>query len=140
MNNLISAFIGGLIALALMINGVLSDAAGNYTATVIIHTVGLISVILVLLINKSKFKLTKDIPLYLYSAGAIGVFTVLFNNISFIKLGASLPIALGLLGQSITSIIIDHFGLLEMKVVKFNRKKIFGLILITLGIAVMTIY
>lgn len=140
MNNLISAFIGALISLMLMINGNLSDSAGNYTATVIIHTVGLIAIIIVLIISKSKLKISKDIPLYLYSAGVIGIFTVLFNNISFLKLGASLPIALGLLGQSVTSIIIDHFGLLEMKVIRFNEKKIIGLILITLGIIVMTIY
>lgn len=140
MNNLISAFIGGLITIMIMINGNLSNTAGNYTATVVIHSVGLISVILVLIINKSNFKITRDIPIYMYSAGAIGVFTVLFNNVSFIKLGASLPIALGLLGQSVSSIIIDHFGLLEMKVVKFKKEKIIGLILITLGIVIMTIY
>jgi len=140
MNNLLSAFIGALIAVMIMINGTLSNAFGNYTSTVIIHIIGLLSMIFVLLLSRSNLKIVKGIPLYFYSAGAIGVFTVLFNNLSFSKLGVSITLALGLLGQSLSSIIIDHFGLMGMKVIKFQKRKLFGLILITLGILVMTIF
>ena len=140
MYNLISIFIGGLISMMILLNGVLSNATGNYTSSVIIHMVGLFSIIMVLLLTKSKFKLQRGIPLYLYSAGAIGVFTVLFNNLSFAKLGVSIPLALGLLGQSLASIIIDHFGLLEMKVIRFEKKKIVGLLIISLGIVVMAVF
>ena len=76
----------------------------------------------------------------MYSAGAIGVFTVLFNNITFSTLGVSLTIALGLFGQSMASIVIDHYGLLGMKVIKFNPNKLVGLVLIILGIIVMAIF
>ncbi|WP_138206801.1 DMT family transporter [Haloimpatiens lingqiaonensis] len=140
MNNLISTFIGALIAIMIMLNGTLSKSLGNYTSSVIIHIIGLFSMIIVLLISKSKIKIQKNIPLYLYSAGAIGVFTVLFNNISFSAVGASVTIALGLLGQSLASILIDHFGLLGMNYVKFRKKKIIGLVFITLGIYVMTVF
>ncbi|WP_097027023.1 DMT family transporter [Clostridium peptidivorans] len=140
MNTSISAIIGALISVMLMFNGTLSAASGNYTSSVIIHIVGLVFITLVMLINKSKIKLKKDIPIYLYSAGAIGVFTVLFNNLSFLKLGASLTIALGLLGQSLSSIVIDHFGLLEMQIYKFEKRKLIGLLFIILGIFIMTIY
>ncbi|KOA19413.1 hypothetical protein CLHOM_22040 [Clostridium homopropionicum DSM 5847] len=140
MDNLLSAFIGALIAIMIMINGTLANAFGNYTSTVVIHIIGLISMIFVLLISKLKFKKVKEIPLYFYSAGAVGVFTVLFNNLSFEKLGVSITLALGLLGQSVSSIIIDHFGLMGMKVMKFEKRKLFGLILIILGILVMTIF
>lgn len=140
MYNLISIFIGGLISMMILLNGVLSNATGNYTSSVIIHMVGLFSVIMVLLLTKSKFKLQRGIPLYVYSAGAIGVFTVLFNNLSFAALGVSVPLALGLLGQSLASIVIDHFGLLEMKVIKFEKKKIVGLLIISLGIVVMAVF
>jgi len=138
MNNLLSAFIGALIAIMIMINGTLSNAFGNYTSTVVIHIIGLLSVIFVLLISKSKFKIVKGTPVYLYSAGAIGVFTVLFNNLSFSQLGVSITLALGLLGQSVSSIIIDNFGLMGMKVIKFEKRKFIGLIFIILGILIMT--
>ncbi len=82
------------------------------------------SIIFVLLISRSKIKIQKEIPIYLYSAGAIGVFSVVFSNLSFSKLGVSLTLALGLLGQSLSSIFIDHFGLLGMKVIKFEKRSV----------------
>ncbi|WP_341876689.1 DMT family transporter [Defluviitalea saccharophila] len=140
MNNIISLLIGALISIMIMVNGILSNSVGNYLSIVIIHIVGLIAMILILILNKAKIPFIKGLPLYLYSAGAIGVFTVLFNNISFTALGVSVPLALGLLGQSLTSIIIDHFGFFGMEAVRFNAKKSFGLLLITLGIIIMTIF
>ena len=140
MNNLVSVFIGALISIMIMINGTLANILGNYTSTIIIHIIGLITVMIILFISKARFKVDKTIPIYLYSAGAIGVFTVLFNNLSFSVLGVSLTLALGLLGQSITSILIDHFGLLGMKAIKFEKKKFIGLTLIILGISVMAAF
>ncbi|OPJ56259.1 DMT family transporter [Alkalithermobacter paradoxus] len=140
MNNLISALIGALISIMVMLNGTLSSVYGNYISSVIIHMVGLVSIILVLLTTKSKVKIRKEAPLYLYSGGAIGVFTILFNNLSFPVLGVSITLALGLLGQSISSIIIDHFGLFGMNVVRFEKRKYIGLAFITLGILIMTIF
>jgi len=140
MNNLISAFIGTLIAVMIMINGTLSNALGNYTSTTIIHIIGLIAIILVLLASRQKFIINKSVPFYLYSAGAIGVFTVLFNNLTFSSLGVSLTLALGLLGQSVASVIIDHFGLLGMKVMKYQKKKLIGLVFIISGIVIMAVF
>jgi bacterial/archaeal transporter family-2 protein len=140
MYNFLAAFSGALIAIMITFNGALSKAVGNYTSSVIIHFVGLVSIIAVLIISKSKFKLIKNVPIYLYSAGAIGVFTVVFNNLSFSALGVSITLALGLLGQSLSSIIIDHFGILGMKVIRFEKKKVIGLLLISLGILIMTIF
>ena len=105
-----------------------------------IHILGIIILSVILILKKYKIKVSKEIPLILYSAGIIGVFTVLFNNISFSALGATLTISLGLLAQSISSIIIDSFGLMKMQKVSFQKKKTFGFLLIILGIVVMTVY
>jgi transporter family-2 protein len=122
------------------LNGILSTYAGNYLSTVLIHFVGLIGVIAILIFTKTKLTFDKTLPLTLYSAGVIGVFTVLFNNYTFVPIGASLTMALGLFGQAISSIIIDNFGLLGVKVVKFNKKKLIGLGIISLGLIIMTVY
>jgi bacterial/archaeal transporter family-2 protein len=139
MNNFISGSIGALIAVMIVLNGTLSKTTGNYTSSIIIHFTGLLCVILILIINRSKINFNRNLPIYLYSAGAIGVFTILFNNLSFSALGVSITLALGLLGQSLCSIIIDHFGLLGMKINKFDKKKYIGLGIIIIGIYVMTI-
>jgi transporter family-2 protein len=140
MYKLYSALIGILLSIMIAINGILANKIGNYPSVVIIHIVGLFGIILILLIKKIKFNLSKNQPIYLYSAGAIGVFTVLFSNISFNHLGVSISLALCLLGQSVASIIIDHYGLFGMEVIKFKKKKILSLIIICLGIMIMTLY
>ncbi len=140
MNYLISLIIGAVTSIMILLNGTLSDAYGNYASSIIIHVVGLISIILVLFISKSKFRLQAGIPIYLYSAGLIGVATVLFTNLSFENLGVSLTQALGLLGQTIISLFLDHFGLMGIKPTKFKAKKLIGLFFIASGILVMTIY
>lgn len=140
MYNLMSILIGALIAIMSSFNSMLSIYTGNYASSVIIHSVGLIGTIVIMKILKYKITFNKNLSLFLYSAGFIGVFTLLFNNITFAAIGASLTIALGLLGQTLSSIIIDHFGFLGVNVVKFNNKKIIALSIITLGIVIMSIY
>lgn len=140
MNAFISGLIGALIAVMIMLNGTLSNSFSSYSSSIIIHLVGLIALTIILIITKSRLKLQKHIPIYMYSAGAIGVFTVVFNNLSFSQLGVSVTLALGLLGQSVSSIIIDHYGLLNMKVIRFKAKKLIGLAFIIVGIAIMTIF
>ncbi len=62
--NFLSVFIGVLIAVMLPLNGILSELIGKYTASVVIHFVGLIAVIFVLIINKHKIHFDKSIPLF----------------------------------------------------------------------------
>lgn len=139
MYNFLSLFTGVLITIMISFNGILSSYIGNYTSTLIIHIVGFIILTLILLFKKYKIELSKNIPIILYSAGVIGVFTVLFNTISFSALGASLTISLGLLGQTVSSLVIDSFGLMKMQKIEFQRKKIFGVSIIILGIVIMAV-
>lgn len=140
MFNILSMFVGILIGLMTISNSLLSTYMGNYSSSVVIHLAGLIGVIFVIIFTKSKLSFKKSLPLTLYTAGIIGVFTVLFNNLTVTFIGASLTTALGLLGQTISSIIIDHYGLLGVNVCKFNKKKLIGLFLISIGLIIMTIY
>ena len=99
MYNFISILIGGLTAIMLTFNGALSQYTGNYISNIIIHLVGLTSLILILIFSKFKLNFKKGIPLIFYTGGAVGVFTVIFNNICITTIGATLTVSLGLLGQ-----------------------------------------
>ncbi|OPJ62618.1 DMT family transporter [Clostridium chromiireducens] len=138
MYNFLSFFIGVLIAIMIAFNGTLSDNLGNYYSLIIIHITGFIVMIGILFYKKLKISFKNNIPLYLYSAGAISVFTVMINNLSYTALGVSLPVALGLLGQLLTSLAFDSYGFLGMPKVIFNKKKFIGLLIITIGIYIMT--
>lgn len=135
----LSLIAGSLLAFMVSSNGIVGEAAGNYASSVIIHFIGLVAVVAVLLLTKAKFKNLRSIPLWMYSAGLIGIITVLFNNATFTTLGVSLTVALGLLGQSVTSIIIDHFGLFGLPVSRFDTKKILGFLIILSGIVIMAL-
>lgn len=138
MYNILSLLIGFLIAIMISFNGRLSDGLGNYSSLIIIHLIGFIIVLAIMLYKKIKISFRNNLPLYLYIAGAISVFTVMFNNLSYAALGVSLPVALGLLGQLLTSLAFDHYGFLDMPKVTFNKKKYIGLLIIILGISIMT--
>ena len=139
MNYFISIFTGIVLAIMISLNGGLGNISGNYASSVIIHFVGLIGIIFLLIFTKSKIKNLKGIPFYMFTGGLIGILTVLFTNIGFMGLGVSLTVSLSLLGQLVTSLVIDHFGYFNMTVVEFDKKKILGLIIIIAGIYVMTL-
>lgn len=137
---LISMLIGAVTSIMILLNGTLSDAYGNFASSILIHGSGLIAVLLILFISRTKFRLYGNIPLYLYTAGFIGVGTVLLTNLSFEKLGVSLTQSLGLLGQTVLSLVLDHFGIMGVKKTRFHPEKIIGLFFIAGGILVMTLY
>ena len=137
MNYIISLIVGAITSVMIFFNGSLSDGYGNPLSTVLIHLSGLIAILIIMLLTHSRMKLPKGLPLYLYSAGFIGIGTVMLTNIAYLKLGVSLSLALGLLGQTIFSLLTDHFGLLGMKTIKVNPKKLFGLGIIGIGICIM---
>lgn len=138
MYNLLSLLIGILIAVMVAFNGELSNGTGNYSSLVIIHVIGYLALVILMLYKKIKIPFKMTLPLWLYSAGAISVGTVLINNMTYAEIGVSLPIALGLLGQSLTSLVFDHYGFLGMPKIKFNKKKIIGIVIIIIGVCVMT--
>lgn len=132
-------FVGVLIAIMVTINGTLASNIGDYYSTVIIHITGLSVAIIILLIRKTKVRISKGIPVYLFSGGIIGAFMVVFNNMCFSQLGVSLTLALGLVGQLVASAVIDHYGLFGLAVNKFKKEKLLGFIIIITGIIMMVI-
>lgn len=135
---ILSIFTGILIAVMVVYNGELAKFYGIYTATLIIYIIGFTISAFLLLIKRDTKKIKKDLPLYLYIGGGImGVLTTVFNNIAFMKLSVSALLALGLLGQSITSIIIDNYGFFEMPKLAFKKEKFIGLLFLIIGIGTM---
>jgi len=117
-------------------NGELTSFYGVYISTAIIHIVGLIFVSILCVIKKIPL-ITKKISFLLYTGGAIGVLTILFNNLAFNKISVSAIVALSLLGQAITSIIIDNYGFFDMSKQVFNKKKYISLLFMILGVIYM---
>ncbi len=132
----IALLIGALISIMIAINGGLSDITGVYSSSVIIHLVGLAIMIIMMIIKKvNPFKSFH--PWYLYLGGVLGVLATAGNNYAFAPLGVSAILALGLLGQSITGLIIDQFGLFGMKMYKLKAPRLVAVLIMVLGAVFM---
>lgn len=133
MDFVLATLCGIIVTTMNVFNGQLSDYTGVYLSTVIIHLVGLVTFLIIMKIKDKKVCFKKQIPLYMYCGGCIGVLTVIFNG----KIGASLMTALGLLGQMMTSLLLENKGWLATSIRKLNIGKIIGLAVVCLGIGVM---
>lgn len=133
---LLSFLTGLLIAVMIAINGGLTLHYGIYSATIIIHLVGLVLISLLLLGKRHRFW-RKGTAWYLLLGGALGVAATVFNNVSFGKISVSAILALGLLGQSLVGLFIDQWGLMNMPRHRFHISKLAGLLLMLAGITVM---
>ncbi len=135
----LSIAVGAIIAIMIVINGNLTGFYGTYAAAVIIHVVGLVSITVYMLLHGQTPKIDKKLPFYAYLGGAVGVCTTLFNNIAFGVISVSAIVALILLGQTISSMAVDGLGLFNLPKVPFKRKKLLGILFITIGIILMVI-
>jgi transporter family-2 protein len=140
MYTIFSSLIGALLAVMIYLNGELANHIGNYASSSFIHLTGLILVTLILLLTRSETPFQKGLSPMLLSGGVLGFLTVVCANVGFINLGVSLTLALGLLGQTVSALVIDHFGWFGAPAVRFDRRKIGSLALIASGITVMAYF
>ena len=128
---------GSLFAIMIVVNGRLGIFIGLYLSCVVIHLVGLVGSSFILTAKKQMpFKHPK-VPLKLYSGGLFGIATVLLFNTAYGQISVTALVALGLLGQAVSSLFVDQFGLFEMKKRPLNKKQIPGLFVAAFGIVLM---
>ena len=133
---LLSLLAGMLISVMVVFNGGLNGRVGQTAALVIIHLAGLVFILLLMLLKGEKLRL-KRLPFYLYLGGMLGIMTTVFNNTAFGHISVSAMMALGLLGESVSSLLADHFGLLGLPKRPFRRQKLWGGLLALAGVVFM---
>ena len=135
---LLSLLTGILVAIMITVNGGLTTLYGVYSATVIIHVVGLLLIGGVILLRKEK-PFRKGLPWCLYIGGVVGVASTVSTNFAFGKISVSAILALSLFGSSIMSLLVDQFGLFKMRVHRFRPHQLPGLLLVVGGIVCLMI-
>ncbi len=140
MNIFITNFLGVLLTFMIFLNSGLTENLGMVVALFFIHIMGLIGSIIITVFKKESMAYKTSLPFYLYLGGVLGVFTVASNSLAFMTIGASLTATLALLGQTISSIIVDVYGLQGTPKQTFNKKKLLGIFVILVGIVVMEVF
>ncbi|MCL2589055.1 MAG: DMT family transporter [Oscillospiraceae bacterium] len=132
----LSLLSGILIAIMILVNGGLAEVYSLHWATVFIHIIGLILIILILLVKRED-PFTNRQRWFFYLGGAIGVLNVVSANVAFGRISVSAILALGLLGQSVAGLIIDHFGIWGLPKHRMSRGNLVGLVIILIGVVPM---
>lgn len=79
-------------------------------------------------------------PWWAWLGGFVGVFYLWCSVVVSPRLGVSLTLALVVAGQIVTSVIIDHFGLLGAALRPLSTGRLTGVCLLVLGVAMITYY
>lgn len=131
-----SAYITGLL-LALMVsfNGMLSNYTSTYFSSFIFNAIGLIIFSLLLLRpRKLNSNHSKPTLFWLLIPGALSALTIVMSNTTVAQLGITIMIGISLLGQVLTSLVIDGFGLMGKPKIKISFKQIIGIGVIFIGV------
>jgi transporter family-2 protein len=74
---------------------------------------------------------------WVYYLGGLGGFIVIGSlAFGFPRLGAGWTIALMVFGQTIAALTIDHFGCFGMAPIEISLKRVLGLLIVVVGVAV----
>ena len=138
MYNILALLIGALISIMVSFNSGLEGYVGSTYSVVLIHTIGLITILIVAVIKKEKIVIKEAIPFYLFLGGIFGVMLTLVNVITIGSIGVALTTALAVFGQLVFSSLVDHFGLFGLTKYEFNPKKIVGFLIVFGGLVIMT--
>jgi len=140
MAKLLAYFTGLVLSLMVTFNGLLSGFTSAYMSNVVYHAFGLVFFGIFLLLlrqprtdNESTFKWYYLIP------GFLGSLTIILNNVVLNVIGVTMMVAFTLVGQVITSIVIDHWGLLGKSISKSTRKQWLGVAIMVVGLATMVL-
>lgn len=78
--------------------------------------------------------LAKDASMVSWTGGILGAFFVAASVTLVPRLGVALTFSLIIAGQMLTTLVIDHFGLLGVPVKEVNVFRLLGVSLITIGV------
>lgn len=121
---------GILLALMMQINASLGKIIGPLESSFVVHLVGTIFALLLILrhLNQDFARQIKKVPIKLYTCGFYGVVLVLIANVVVPHLGMVLSVAIVLTSSLVSSVLVDHIGLLQPQKHPMNPMRIMGLL------------
>lgn len=132
----IAALAGITMAFQGSINSKLGKVVGLWEATFIVHVVGLLTTVLILFglrMGSGSLRDTPDAPWYSLLGGVLGVLIVYGVVTSIPKVGVAAATTSIIVGQVLTALFIDHFGMFGLTKIPFTWIKIVGVGLLAIG-------
>lgn len=116
------------------IAGAIGQKLGGTASSFVVHLSGLIfSAILLVLQGGERIRDWRTLPWYMLGAGVFGLILYQTINITLPRLGSTTMIALIIIGQLLTGIVIDHFGWFGVTARPVDLTRLIGLVVLFVG-------
>ena len=138
MNSLIGIIAGGFSSLQTAVNARLGSAFGSsYRSSLVSFSLGALFLTISFLLTGGSLVITDHqlatIPWWAYIGGFTGAICLTLNIVLFNYIGSTQTAILPVVGQLVTSALIDQFGWFRMATIKLTFGKVIGLCLLFLG-------
>jgi transporter family-2 protein len=132
---LLTAVVGGLIALQAPINAGLGRATGSLPAALVSFTVGTLALAAIVVLSGKAGGLgsTFDVSWYYLIGGLLGAIYVTNALIQVAVVGAGGVAAATITGQLVASVAIDRLGLFGLDQVPVSPERAVGVVLLIVG-------
>jgi transporter family-2 protein len=128
---------GAMISFQAPINAMagarLGHVLGGAALSFVVGTVALLAVVLIAVRDEIDFGALSSMSPILFVGGILGAIYVALSIWLTPKLGVGAVIALGIAGQVIASLAVDHFGLLNLAVREISLGRLTGAVLVVGG-------
>ncbi len=125
---------GLLLALMVFFNSLLASVTSIYVGSFFFNFIGFLFFSLCLILGVNVPARGKKSPYHLIVPGILGALTIVLSNLTVAEIGVALMVGISLLGQMITSLFIDGFGLLGKEKTPITVKQLISLFIIAIGV------
>lgn len=128
--------IGGVaVALQPSINARLAEKTGFLEAATVSFVVGTLFLLLIsLTIGQGSFRRIPDADWWQLSGGLFGAFFVVMTIVCVPRIGITAVLALTIVSQLATGLVMDHYGMFGMRSVPIDLRRICGVGLLLAGV------
>ncbi|MDR3575792.1 MAG: DMT family transporter [Anaerolineaceae bacterium] len=132
---LLIGLIGGIsVGVQSPIAGAMGQKVGGTASSAIIHLSGFIfSVILLVIRGGENIQEWTGLPWYMLGAGIFGLILYQTINVTLPRLGATTMLVLIIIGQLLTGVVLDSFGLLGVALRPIDLTRIIGVVVLIIG-------
>ena len=133
----LTAFVGGLIALQAPINSQLGRTVGTFQAAFLSFALGTVVLALIAAVAKGGFSQipeARSLTWYYLTGGILGAIYVTTVLVTVRSLGAGPVVAATIAGQLSASLVVDQLGILGVAKDPITVTKVIGVLLLAAGV------
>ena len=133
----LTAFVGGLIALQAPINSHLGKSVGTFQAAFVSFAIGTVLLLGIAALAKGglgQIGEARHLSWYYLTGGILGAAYVTSVLVTVRTLGAGGVTAATIAGQLSASVVVDHYGWLGVERDPVSVAKVFGIVLLAAGV------